>query len=141
MILSAPAWFRYCPRCAAPLEVRPVGQKKRPVCPSCGYKHFVEPKVGVGVFVLHQGRILLVRRAMEPERGKWSLPAGFLDPGEDPALAAQRELCEETGYVAGSWEEIGSFAPCNGVSNELCRLFLARELREADDRPGSVAEL
>jgi acetyl-CoA carboxylase carboxyl transferase subunit beta len=56
----------------------------------------VEPKVGVGVFVLADGRVLLVQRAMEPERGRWSLPAGYLDPGEDPRAVAARETLEET---------------------------------------------
>jgi 8-oxo-dGTP diphosphatase len=43
-----------------------------------------------------EGKILLVKRAMTPERGKWSIPAGFLDHGEDPASTAEREVLEET---------------------------------------------
>jgi len=46
--------------------------------------------------VLYQGKILLVRRAMSPERGKWSIPAGFLDFGEEPKATAEREVFEET---------------------------------------------
>jgi len=42
--------------------------------------------------------VLLVRRAVDPQRGLWTLPAGFIDAGEDPVLAVQRECCEETGY-------------------------------------------
>jgi ADP-ribose pyrophosphatase YjhB (NUDIX family) len=53
--------------------------------------------VGVGVLVLDRGKVLLVKRAMEPERGKCSLPAGFLDHGEDPRHTAAREVLEETG--------------------------------------------
>jgi 8-oxo-dGTP diphosphatase len=93
---SAPESVRYCPRCATGLETRPVGDKLRRACPNCGYIHFTDPKVGVGILVVHQGKILLVRRAMTPERGKWSIPAGFLDHGEEPRATAEREVLEET---------------------------------------------
>ena len=46
--------------------------------------------------VVYQGKILLVQRAMSPERGKWSIPAGFLDFGEEPKATAIREVYEET---------------------------------------------
>jgi len=76
---------------------RVVGDKNRRVCPNCGYIHFTDPKVGVGVMVLDNDRILLVKRAMKPNQGKWSLPAGYLDYGEDPQATAAREVLEETG--------------------------------------------
>jgi ADP-ribose pyrophosphatase YjhB (NUDIX family) len=75
---------------------RPVGDKIRRVCPSCDYIYFTDPKVGVGVMVLLDDKILLIKRAMRPNRGKWSLPAGFLDYGEDPQETAVREVWEET---------------------------------------------
>lgn len=96
---SAPDWFAYCPRCATPMRTTPVMDRPRRVCPACGYVYFTDPKVGVGVAVVENGRLLLVRRAMNPERGKWSLPAGYLDHGEDPREAAAREALEETGLV------------------------------------------
>lgn len=70
--------------------------KPRRVCTRCNFIHFVEPKVGVGVMVVQDGKLLLVRRTMNPEKGKWSLPAGYLDVGEDPAVTAAREALEET---------------------------------------------
>ena len=79
------------------MVTKPVGDKLRRVCPQCQYIHFTDPKVGVGVLVVRHGKVLLVRRAMEPERGKWSIPAGYLDRGEDPKKTAVREALEETG--------------------------------------------
>lgn len=76
-----------------------VMDKPRRTCPSCRYVYYTDPKVGVGVAVLDGGKLLLVRRAMNPERGKWSLPAGFVDQGEDPRATAAREALEETGLV------------------------------------------
>jgi ADP-ribose pyrophosphatase YjhB (NUDIX family) len=93
---SAPEEFAYCPKCAALLVTRPFGGKPRRTCPDCGYVYFTDPKVGVGVLVVENGRLLLVRRAMNPEKGKWSLPAGFVDSGEDPQETAVRETWEET---------------------------------------------
>ncbi len=71
----------------------------RPVCPQCGWIHFVDPKVAAAVLVEQDGRVLLVRRANEPYRGLWTLPAGFVNGGEDPARAAARECFEETGLI------------------------------------------
>jgi ADP-ribose pyrophosphatase YjhB (NUDIX family) len=66
------------------------------VCPDCGFIHFDDPKVAVVAFVEQNQRVLLVRRAMHPERNLWALPGGFVDYGEDPREAAIREVREET---------------------------------------------
>jgi 8-oxo-dGTP diphosphatase len=79
------------------MQTAAVMDRPRRVCPSCGYVYFTDPKVGVGVAVVEGRRLLLVKRAMNPERGKWSLPAGYLDQGEDPRETAARETSEETG--------------------------------------------
>jgi 8-oxo-dGTP diphosphatase len=88
---------RYCPHCAHPLEKRVAFGRQRPVCPACGFIHFRDPKVGVSVLVEENGRVLLVRRAIEPGLGKWCLPSGFIEWDEAPDLAAVRECAEETG--------------------------------------------
>lgn len=93
----APAAVRFCARCATPMRTAVVCGTPRRTCPGCGFVHYPDPKVGVGVAVVHGGGILLVRRAIAPERGKWSIPAGYLDAGEDPRVAAVREVREETG--------------------------------------------
>jgi ADP-ribose pyrophosphatase YjhB (NUDIX family) len=94
---SAPEAYRFCPHCATPLITRPVSDKPRRVCPACDFIYFTDPKVGVGVLVIHEEKVLLIRRAMRPHIGLWSLPAGFLDRGEDPQATAERETAEETG--------------------------------------------
>lgn len=57
----------------------------------------MDPKVAAAVLIEQDGRVLLVRRVNEPFRGLWTLPAGFINGGEDPAEAAERECLEETG--------------------------------------------
>ena len=135
---SAPPEVAYCCRCAAALTTRKVGGKPRRVCPACGFIHFIEPKVGVGVMVVEDDRLLLVQRAMPPEQGKWSLPAGYLDHGEDPAATAVREALEETNLVVEITALVDVFhnPPGQGGAS-IFILYRARrrggELRAGDD--------
>lgn len=88
--------FVYCPRCGEKVNhIEKFGQV-RPVCPSCSFIYFQDPKVASAVLIEKENRVLLVRRVNEPFRGMWTLPAGFVNGGEDPAEAAARECFEET---------------------------------------------
>jgi len=95
---------RYCPHCTHPLEERVAFDRLRPVCPACGFVHLRDPKVGVSVVVEQAGRVLLVQRAIDPGRGQWSLPAGFVEWDESPEAAAVCECLEETGLAVGNLE-------------------------------------
>ena len=89
--------IKYCPRCGTAVSLEERFGKIHPVCPQCEWIHFEDPKVAAAVLVEQDGRFLLVRRNNDPYRGLWTLPAGFIDAGEDPARAAERECLEETG--------------------------------------------
>lgn len=89
--------YKYCPRCGTSVVQKELYGGVRAVCPQCEWIHFIDPKVAAAVLIEREGRVLLVRRAGEPFRGFWSLPAGFINGGEDPAEAAARECFEETG--------------------------------------------
>lgn len=90
---------RYCIRCGTPLSHQVTFGKLRPVCPACGWIYFADPKVAVAVLITRNQEVLLGRRVNEPGRGLWTLPAGFVDAGEDPREAARRECWEETGLA------------------------------------------
>lgn len=87
----------YCPRCGTQLTQQFRFGKTRPVCPQCDWIFFPDPKVAAAVLVEKDGKVLLARRVYDPFKGYWTLPAGFVDAGEDPARAAERECLEETG--------------------------------------------
>jgi 8-oxo-dGTP diphosphatase len=91
--------WKFCPRCATGLQLIEKSGAVRPVCPACGFVHFADPKVTVCVLIVQAGKVLLGLRDMEPQRGKWCLPGGFMDYGEQVRAAAAREALEETGLV------------------------------------------
>ncbi|MHC1781603.1 MAG: NUDIX domain-containing protein [Anaerolineaceae bacterium] len=89
----------YCPDCGTKTVSRLEFGKMRPTCPNCGWISFQDPKVATAVLIEIDGKVLLTRRVNEPGQGLWTLPAGYIDAGEDPMAAAVRECLEETGMV------------------------------------------
>jgi ADP-ribose pyrophosphatase YjhB (NUDIX family) len=66
-------------------------------CPNCSFVDWHNPAPAAGAVVIDNGKLLLVRRADEPRRGDWCVPAGFMEWDESPSECAVRELKEETG--------------------------------------------
>ncbi len=73
--------------------------RQRRICGHCGFVDYDNPRIVVGSVVRHEGRILLCRRAIDPRKGFWTLPAGYLETGETPAEGAVREAREEANAV------------------------------------------
>lgn len=88
---------KFCSQCAGPVRlVVPEGDTlPRHVCSSCGVIHYENPKIVVGCVPEAGDRVLLCRRAIEPRRGYWTVPAGFMENGETLVAAAARETLEE----------------------------------------------
>lgn len=81
------------------------------------------------------GRLLMLRQYRHAVGGFiWEIPAGTLNPGEDPLTCARRELAEETGFRARSMEKIGEITPLPGYSDERIHLFVAADLVPAEQR-------
>lgn len=102
-------------------------------------------------YIVHQGAVvilplfddysvLLERQFRYPLRTHlWELPAGKIEPGEGTLATAQRELLEETGYVASQWHFLQVLHPCVGYADERIELFLARGLTH-EGHPGEDGE-
>lgn len=113
----------------------------------------MDPKVAVGVLIVEAGRVLLVRRSNDPERGKWSVPAGFVDADEDPARAAEREAEEETGLKVAIDALLGVYGRRHATEGaDILIVYRARvaggALQPGDDAseaayfpPGALPEL
>lgn len=94
----------YCSRCGSELPAHPPVR-----CPACGAQHWRNASPAANALVVHDGKLLLVRRAHDPWRGRWCAPGGFCDPLEHPIATVERETTEEaglaievTGYL-GTW--------------------------------------
>jgi 8-oxo-dGTP diphosphatase len=124
---------RFCPSCGGGLA--PRGREQ--VCEACGRIHHRDPKVGVGVVVRDAaGRLLLVRRGIEPGKGRWALPAGYVDADEDPRAAAARECLEETGLIVRVGRILGVYNSTGGGASFFLAFAAEPEggqLRAADD--------
>ncbi|MHB8416095.1 MAG: NUDIX hydrolase [Acidiferrobacteraceae bacterium] len=96
-VITPPDSPNFCAYCGGRLErcTPPGDQRVRDVCTECRVVHYQNPKVVAGCVPEWDGRILLCRRAIEPRRGFWTLPAGFMENDETTVQAAARETLEE----------------------------------------------
>jgi ADP-ribose pyrophosphatase YjhB (NUDIX family) len=91
--------FRFCPVCGGNLlrQILKEQEPSRLVCAQCDFVFYLDPKVVACSIVEMDGRIVLLKRAIDPQRGKWVLPGGYVDRGEEVTAAAVRETQEECG--------------------------------------------
>jgi ADP-ribose pyrophosphatase YjhB (NUDIX family) len=103
---------KFCSRCAAPMKraVPPGDHRERHVCAGCGWVHYLDPKVACGTVPELDGRIALIRRGIEPRKGFWSFPCGFMEIDETVEQAAVRETREETGLDVRLAGHLGTYS-------------------------------
>jgi 8-oxo-dGTP diphosphatase len=88
-------YYHYCPNCGAKLT-QITDQTEAATCSNCGFTVYNNPALAVGVIIVQQGKMLLAKRKLDPFKGYWDTPGGFIDVGESPEQACIRELKEET---------------------------------------------
>lgn len=106
------SFSRYCMHCGQRLTTAvPEGDtRRRMVCLDCGFIHYVNPRPVAGTLpVREDGHILLLRRAIEPRRGAWVFPGGFMDVGESAEEAAARETREEVNIAVADLQLLGVY--------------------------------
>ncbi len=135
------AW-KFCPFCASSLAEREVGDGHccRLACTTCQFVHWDSPVPVVATLIPMDGGVVLVQRAVEPFKGRWCLPRGFMNRGEIPKRAAVRETREETGLKVWLVRIINACNPSPaGIElNQVTMFYLARKL-EGELAPGSDA--
>jgi len=137
------AW-RFCPRCAGRLDL--AFAPARVECPACGFVgHANSAPCACALVVDEGGRVLLGRRAVEPYRGLWDTPGGYLNELEHPLAGLRRELLEETGLTVEPVRFLGAFMDTYGDAPDaaatLNLVWTARVVAGEPVAADDVAEL
>lgn len=116
--------FDYCPSCGS--RAVSFDNVKKFICKDCSFTYFHNVAAAVAAILEYDQKVILIRRAKEPGKGKLDLPGGFADPDETVEDALRRELKEELGIDAGTLQYIGSYPNryiYKGVPYRTCDLF------------------
>ncbi len=127
----------YCMDCGGSLleQVPPGDDRTRLVCPRCGKISYINPKIVVGTLPVVEGRVLLLRRGIEPCYGKWSYAGGFLEMNETAEEGARRETREELGIGVDGLHLLGVYSrPPAGI---VTVVYLADQIQ---GEPGPTSE-
>jgi ADP-ribose pyrophosphatase YjhB (NUDIX family) len=127
--------IKHCPSCGAPAAYRVPADdnRERAICSACGEVHYENPINVVGTVPVWEQRVLLCKRNIEPRRGLWTLPAGFLELGETTEEGARRETDEEAGAPIEMQE---LFTVLNVVHVGQVHLFYRARLLDTRFEPG-----
>lgn len=143
-------WIRelkFCPRCAGPLRRRRRAHERiaHPTCTRCSFVLWQNPKPTVGALILRgcgeDRQILLSRRAVEPHRGLWDVPGGFMDPDETPEEAVVRECREEMGIEVRVGTFVGTFLDAYQGDERTLNLHYRCEVIAGEPCPSSDVDL
>lgn len=104
--------MRFCSLCGGPVQLQPVPRdpKERLVCQQCGRIHYEDPKVSACTIPVIDGKVVLVKRAIDPGRGLWVFPGGYMDRHETVQEAAVRETREEVNLVVRLTDLVGVYS-------------------------------
>lgn len=136
--------YNYCPVCGSKLEEDKIENSLHKLCSNsdCDFVHYLNPKPTVGVIAVRDKKLLLIKRAVDPGKGLWSLPSGFIDPDETAEEACLRELKEETGLTGEISELLGVYSEVADIYGPvMVVMFLVDNLQGepvANDDAGDV---
>lgn len=129
---------RFCPACGAAMARREIDHRLRSICTNCGQVAYRNPAPAAGCLVERDDAVLMVRRKLEPYRGLWHFPSGFVEYGEDVRETARREVREETGLEVELGPVFGAYSAFDDPRQETIIILyrsgvIGGELQAGDD--------
>lgn len=133
--------FDYCPKCGEKNSAKQETSKFS--CKNCDYVFYFNSKPTASALIVHENRILLGKRGIEPSKGKWDIIGGFLNYGESPENGLRREVREETGLEVEIDTFLGCFMDTYGKEKEATlNIAYTVKAKNSKSRPGDdIAEL
>lgn len=131
--------FLYCPFCGLILKKKTGKKGERKFCPNCGFTQYKNPVPSVGAIPVRDSKVLLIQRGVEPAKGAWVFPTGFIECGEDPPQACLRELKEETGLEGRILKIVEAYAEKTEVYGDILVIMYLVEVTGGELRPGDDA--
>ena len=132
--------YKHCPLCAKVLSLRIVESRERSVCDKCGWINYRNPLPVASCLVLNTNKkLLLIKRAVDPCKGSWALPGGFIELDETPQEAARRELREETGLEGKPKRLVGVHSHESPMYGAVIVIGIELTVGEGTIKPGDDA--
>lgn len=134
----------YCLRCGSGLEfVKDNEDKLRKKCGNCGWTYYKNPIPAVACVIFNEkGEVLIIKRLVEPQTGKWALPSGYVEIDQSPEQAAADEMEEETGLKGQVKEFLGYYDGTSPIYEKVLSLGFLMEITggklEAGDDAGEA---
>ena len=117
-------YLEFCSNCGEKNKFGRMDGNERFYCSDCGAIHYENPKPTTTLICPRNDEVLLVKRALEPGKGLWGLPGGFLENGETLETGAQRELMEETKLKGEVKEILGTCSHFNSIFGDILLIGL-----------------
>ncbi len=132
--------YRFCPICKNNLKKEKEKRWTHYLCPKCHWCYYGNPLPSVAALVRKGNQVLLIKRGIEPGKGKWALPTGFIESDELPEHAVLRELEEETGIIGNIKNFIGVYIDKAGSYGNILLIGYDIEIIGGRLKPGSDSE-
>jgi len=134
-------FIQYCPYCGHKLIRKQLEGRNRLFCPNCKKIYYENPTPVVAVVARDKtGKVLLIKRKIEPCKGEWALPSGFMEIEETPVQAALRELKEETSVTGKAKKLIGVYSNKSDIHGYLVTIIYEVEIVNGAPCAGDDAE-
>jgi ADP-ribose pyrophosphatase YjhB (NUDIX family) len=131
--------FVYCPVCGEKLQINSIDGRKRKNCHSCGFIDYKNPLPCVSIIGIKGNKIALIKRGIEPSKGSWAPPSGFMEAGEKPEETALRELYEETSLKGEIINLLGVYSQNTKIYGSLVVIILLARITGGNIKAGDDA--